>query len=266
MFTNIELWYLSQFCWQNVKLTRNAKFICSLLFHQFRQLYPKISLTTPVIKRCAANQRGLFRCILLFNDGHVLQLWSETVAVRKRMILWFPDICLTVEGKPWKKPQPGNWLNRGSNPGPLGKRQRCYPYTTAMVLSRCGESLRFCLDWRPPLQTTIVPVLLGENHLLMPHLPDVCTTIPWRFISLSFHAYWGGAISPVLLFIPYVNDFPPPPCDIDLAVCKSNDRTLTVTSVSTKLLIKYGILRLISLHIKAGSRSGGLLSMWERMQ
>ena len=28
----------------------------------------------------------------------------------------FPDICLTVEGKPWKKPQPGNWSDRGSNP------------------------------------------------------------------------------------------------------------------------------------------------------
>ena len=53
---------------------------------------------------------------LLFNDGHVLQLWSETVAVRRRMIyglddtwwpydnrerMWpkYPDICLYGWGK-----------------------------------------------------------------------------------------------------------------------------------------------------------------------
>ena len=29
---------------------------------------------------------------LLFNDGHVLQLWSETVAVRRRMIYGLGDI------------------------------------------------------------------------------------------------------------------------------------------------------------------------------
>ena len=60
---------------------------------------------------------------LLFNDGHVLQLWSETVAIHRRMIyvlddiwwsygnrgrMWlkFPDICLTVKAKPRNKPQP----------------------------------------------------------------------------------------------------------------------------------------------------------------
>ena len=61
--------------------------------------------------------------LLLFNDCHVLQLRSETVVVRRRMTygwderwwpynnrgrMWpkFPDICLTVEGKLRKKPQP----------------------------------------------------------------------------------------------------------------------------------------------------------------
>ena len=56
-------------------------------------------------------------CCCLFSDGHVLQLWIQTVAVRRRMnygvddIWWpndtrgrmwakFPDICLTVEEKP----------------------------------------------------------------------------------------------------------------------------------------------------------------------
>ena len=54
--------------------------------------------------------------VVLFNNGCVVQLWSETVAVRRRMIyglddIWwsyedrgrmrpkFPDICNTVEGK-----------------------------------------------------------------------------------------------------------------------------------------------------------------------
>ena len=56
----------------------------------------------------------------LFNDGHVLQLWSETVAVRTQIIyglddIWwpydnrgdnglsFPEICVIVEEKPRKK-------------------------------------------------------------------------------------------------------------------------------------------------------------------
>ena len=49
-------------------------------------------------------------CYLLFNDDHVLQLWSVIIAVHRRMIWWpcdnqgrmwpkIPDICLTVERK-----------------------------------------------------------------------------------------------------------------------------------------------------------------------
>ena len=38
-----------------------------------------------------------------------------------------PDICCTVEKTP------GENLNRGSNPGPLFERQRCYPKITAVV-------------------------------------------------------------------------------------------------------------------------------------
>ena len=66
------------------------------------------------------NQSCLICCCLLFKVGHVLQLWSETVAVRRRIIyvmddiwwpydnrgrMWpkFPDICLTVEEKPRRK-------------------------------------------------------------------------------------------------------------------------------------------------------------------
>ena len=50
--------------------------------------------------------------------------------------LSFPNICLTVEEKHRKSPNQENWPDRGSNPRPLGERQRCYPLTTAVVLWR----------------------------------------------------------------------------------------------------------------------------------
>ena len=60
------------------------------------------------------------RCCLLFNDSYVVHLRSESAAVRRWMnMVWmiydtweqmwpkFPDICLSVEEKLWKKPHPG---------------------------------------------------------------------------------------------------------------------------------------------------------------
>ena len=56
----------------------------------------------------------VFCCCLLFNDSLVLELWAETITVRKWMIYYghmitgdecgptFPDIYLTVERKPRK--------------------------------------------------------------------------------------------------------------------------------------------------------------------
>ena len=40
--------------------------------------------------------------------------------------LKLPDICLKSEGKPRKKPHPGNLSDRESNPGPLRDRRACY--------------------------------------------------------------------------------------------------------------------------------------------
>ena len=48
--------------------------------------------------------------------------------------LSFSDICVTVEEKLWKNLNQEKWLDRGSNPGLLGERQRCYPWTTAVVI------------------------------------------------------------------------------------------------------------------------------------
>ena len=42
--------------------------------------------------------------------------------------LSFPDICLTVEGKPRKHQNQENWPDRGSNPGPLGIVSRETPF------------------------------------------------------------------------------------------------------------------------------------------
>ena len=43
--------------------------------------------------------------------------------------LKLPDICLTGEEKPRKKPHPGNRPDRGSNLGPLRDRCACYRLT-----------------------------------------------------------------------------------------------------------------------------------------
>ena len=48
--------------------------------------------------------------------------------------LRFPDIRLIVEEKPRKNLNQENWPDRGSNPVPLGERQRRYPSTTAVAL------------------------------------------------------------------------------------------------------------------------------------
>ena len=78
-------------------------------------------------------------CCLLFTDDHVLQLWSESLSSVDRwyvawviydghMMTWpkFPDIFLTWE-EPRKKPLPGNWPDRESNPCQLPEKYRCYP-------------------------------------------------------------------------------------------------------------------------------------------
>ena len=54
-------------------------------------------------------------------------------------------ICHTVEEKPRKKPQPGKLTQPGSNPGPLGERQRYYPLTTEVVGMVVFSAAVFCI-------------------------------------------------------------------------------------------------------------------------
>ena len=91
--------------------------------------------------------RGKRGCLLINEDGQVLQLWSETFAVRKKddNMVWMIyyshaitgdecGICLRTEEKHRKnlnqEIEPMRW---GFEPGPAAWDVRCYPYTTAVV-------------------------------------------------------------------------------------------------------------------------------------
>ena len=80
----------------------------------------------------------------LFSDDHLLQLRSETVAIRRGKIyslddiwwpydnrgrMWskFPDICLAVEGRPWKN------LNQDTDPTGDRTRARCVAVTMLLL-------------------------------------------------------------------------------------------------------------------------------------
>ena len=54
---------------------------------------------------------------------------------------FFPSFVLQLR----KTPNQENWPERGSNPGPLGERQRCYPSTTAVVNEQDGLVSRIIL-------------------------------------------------------------------------------------------------------------------------
>ena len=52
--------------------------------------------------------------------------------------LKLPDICLTDAEKPRKNLTQETRSDRGSNPGLLRERKRCYPLTTAVVGNTCN--------------------------------------------------------------------------------------------------------------------------------
>ena len=61
-------------------------------------------------------------------------LWWSMISGDERG-LHFPDIVLRLWKNTGKKSQPGKLTWPGSNQGPLGERQRCYPPTTAVFSS-----------------------------------------------------------------------------------------------------------------------------------
>ena len=69
--------------------------------------------------------------IIGVRDGRFLIMKANDI--RGWMGLSFLDTCLTVEGKPRRKPQPGQLTRPGIEPAPLCERQRRYPSTTTVV-------------------------------------------------------------------------------------------------------------------------------------
>ena len=114
------------------------------------------------------NLKLLSSC-LIFIDGHVLQLWSETVVVLDGwymvwMILWpydnrgrmwpkFADICLTVEGKPRKK------LNQEIDPTEDRTRARCVRVTMLHLDQSGGQKIK--VSWFVNIQS--IPKFLLQN-------------------------------------------------------------------------------------------------------
>ena len=60
-----------------------------------------------------------------------------------------PEFCLTVEEELQKNLNQENWPDEGSNTGPLGERQRCYPSTAAVVIwqTLCKSCLAYEYEW-----------------------------------------------------------------------------------------------------------------------
>ena len=76
----------------------------------------------------------------------------------------FAGIGLTVE----EQTQPGTLADLGSNPDPLGERQRCYPSTTAVVTKHSifgnpiGVQLRHA-DFPTPRCDNCIHILTDER-------------------------------------------------------------------------------------------------------
>ena len=93
---------------------------------------PKEMLTS-----CRSGRRALYkiwkhqRTLAPTKNDFLLLRWP--MISRDRRGLSFPDICLTVEENPGRNNNQENSPDRGSNPSPLGERQRFYPSTRAVV-------------------------------------------------------------------------------------------------------------------------------------
>ena len=104
----------------------------------------------------------------------------------------FPYICLTVEEKRRKNLNQENWSDRGTNPGPLGERQRCNPSTRAVV------SRLVLASTQPPIKG-IVNLPLGikaaECKISYPNSYKFLSTPAVQWLSYSLlHPRFSGSI------------------------------------------------------------------------
>ena len=80
--------------------------------------------------------------------------------------LSFPEICLTVEENLGKNLNQENRPDRGSDPGPLGEKQRCYPLTTAVVI--CNQNLSNFLN-RSSIHLTYLITMIFCRPIIFPY-------------------------------------------------------------------------------------------------
>ena len=96
--------------------------------------------------------------------------------------LSFPDICLTDEEKPrGKNLNQENRPGRGSNPGLIGERQRCYPLTTTVI----SLLVIFCLDFHYSIIFIYIIDKIIYFYLSIHYIYNVLT------INYSAESCWG---------------------------------------------------------------------------
>ena len=105
----------------------------------------------------------------------------------------FPDICLTIEGKP----QPGKLTRPGIEPGPLSERQQCYPLAAAVVgrcrvqvsTQRCDQMLLLYLEYSSvaSIKYSLERVSVYENFLKY---------ASWRTVVIIFRHSFADSSEP----------------------------------------------------------------------
>ena len=103
----------------------NYKCQCIVAYTGARKLFTLIKLVFNVCMyiwgfRARQHLRSLSPVMNDENDNDVQMIFGDLGGLK------LPDICLTVEEKPRKKPHPETCPDRGSNPGPLRDRCTCY--------------------------------------------------------------------------------------------------------------------------------------------
>jgi len=88
--------------------------------------------------------------------------------------------------------------------------------------------------------TPQLPALHNPYNLIQPQGQDVRSVLPDGHVISSRHAGWGGSggIYLPVLFLPFVNDTPPPSHHVELALY-ADDNVIIATSQKLALLFSY---------------------------
>ena len=89
--------------------------------------------------------------------NNFLWLWWAMIS-GNRWDLRFLTFVLQLSKNPGKTFNQENWPDRGSYPGPLGERQRCYSSTTAVVLCHVNSDCVMCFCYTPRLVLSVISI------------------------------------------------------------------------------------------------------------